>query len=78
MNTPTRPDRRTPPAPVAVGGRGDPGDEELLIDGQEEVFSRSEVELGRIEHAAGEDAEPLQGTARAGSARPDDDSRPRD
>ena len=29
------------------------GDEEgeLLFDGQEEVFSRTEVELGRIEHA---------------------------
>lgn len=24
--------------------------DELLIDGQEEVFSRTEVELGRIEH----------------------------
>jgi hypothetical protein len=25
--------------------------DELLIDGQEEVFSRTEVERGRIEHA---------------------------
>lgn len=25
-------------------------DDQLLIDGQEEVFSRAEVELGRIEH----------------------------
>ena len=33
----------------ALGGRGGPEDE-LLIDGQEEVFSRTEVELGRIEH----------------------------
>ncbi len=30
-------------------------DEELLIDGQEEVFARTEVERGRIEHHAGED-----------------------
>lgn len=26
-------------------------EDELLFDGQEEVFSRTEVELGRIEHA---------------------------
>lgn len=38
------------PAPgLVTGGRGGP-DDELLVDGQEEVFSRSEVELGRIEH----------------------------
>lgn len=61
-----------------MGGKGDPRDEELLIDGQEEVFSRSEVELGRIEHGAGEDADPRKGTARARSARPDDGHRPRD
>lgn len=30
----------------------DPGDDELLETGQEEVFSRTEVELGRIEHCA--------------------------
>ena len=29
--------------------------DELLIDGQEEVFSRTEVELGRIEHHTGTD-----------------------
>lgn len=28
---------------------------ELEIDGQEEVFSREEVALGRVEHHAGED-----------------------
>ena len=33
-----------------MGGRGGPEDE-LLIDGQEEVFSRTEVESGRIEHS---------------------------
>src|SRR5690606_28578117 len=45
----------------ADGAVGD--DEELLIDGQEEVFSRTEVEQGRIEHHAGEDGAP----ARSGS-----------
>ena len=30
-------------------------DPEFLVDGQEEVFSRSEVALGRIEHGAGGD-----------------------
>lgn len=39
----------SPPPGLVTGGRGGP-DDELLIDGQEEVFSRSEVELGRIEH----------------------------
>ncbi|QYC10673.1 hypothetical protein [Brevundimonas nasdae] len=29
--------------------------EELLVDGQEEVFSRTEVESGRMEHHAGEE-----------------------
>lgn len=42
------------PVPVArsglvVGGLGGPEDE-LLESGQEEVFSRTEVESGRIEH----------------------------
>lgn len=36
-------------------------DEELLVDGQEEVFSRTEVEQGRIEHHAGEDPSPVRG-----------------
>lgn len=35
-------DRAHAPAPAL--------DSELLLDGQEEVFSRTEVELGRIEH----------------------------
>lgn len=55
MNRPVRTPRHPGPQPTAMGGRGDPTDEELLIDGQEEVFSRSEVELGQIEHGAGED-----------------------
>lgn len=38
-------------AAPALGGRGGPRDE-LLEDGQEEVFSRTEVALGRIEHKA--------------------------
>jgi len=33
---------------LVAGGRGE--DEELLVDGQEEVFSRTEVERGVIEH----------------------------
>lgn len=48
--------RRTPRADAApglvVGGQGGP-DTELLEDGQEEVFSRTEVETGRIEHKSG-------------------------
>lgn len=36
---------------LVVGGQGGP-EEELLEDGQEEVFSRTEVESGRIEHKA--------------------------
>lgn len=42
LNTPVSPG---PPA----GDFGAPA-EELLVDGQEEVFSRSEVASGRIEH----------------------------
>jgi hypothetical protein len=45
-----RPDPATDdPGSVAQGGRGGPLDE-LLDDGQEEVFSRYEVEHGLIEH----------------------------
>jgi hypothetical protein len=36
---------------LVVGGLGGPEDE-LLEAGQEEVFSRTEVESGRIEHHA--------------------------
>ena len=50
-----QPEGETPPplrtGGFAMGGRGGPEDE-LLIDGQEEVFSRAEVEMGRIEHGA--------------------------
>jgi len=37
---------------LVVGGLGGP-EQELLEAGQEEVFSRTEVESGRIEHQAG-------------------------
>lgn len=37
------------PSGLVVGGLGGPADE-LLESGQEEVFSRTEVESGRIEH----------------------------
>jgi hypothetical protein len=64
-SSPTDPDPTalpdTPPSSgAAVGGRGGP-DDELLIDGQEEVFSRTKVEMGRIEHgaAAGGDDVPV-------------------
>ncbi len=40
---------------VFTSADGAIGEDELLIDGQEEVFSRSEVERGRIEHHAGTD-----------------------
>ncbi len=39
---------------LVVGGLGGPQDE-LLESGQEEVFSRTEVESGRIEHQADTD-----------------------
>lgn len=47
------PERRTSTVDNArglvVGGQGGP-ERELLEDGQEEVFSRTEVETGHIEH----------------------------
>ena len=50
----TRPTDKSPapaaPSGLIVGGLGGPEDE-LLEAGQEEVFSRTEVETGRIEHA---------------------------
>ena len=45
---------------------GQPGGD-LLVEGQEEVFARSEVASGRIEHHAGDEpGRPLRGTADAG------------
>ncbi|QTC92857.1 hypothetical protein [Brevundimonas goettingensis] len=39
---------------LVVGGLGGPEDQ-LLEDGQEEVFAREEIEGGRVEHHTGED-----------------------
>ena len=36
----------------SAGRPDDPDEQELLDVGQEEVFSRTEVELGRIEHCS--------------------------
>lgn len=47
--------------------------DELLIDGQEEVFSRSEVERGRIEHHAGEETLEETGDTSGTSPRPERD-----
>lgn len=49
------PDPRPPPEPPEA----DP-DDELLETGQEEVFSRAEVELGQIEHASEAGKKPPQ------------------
>ena len=49
-----KPPDKTPaphPSGLVVGGLGGPEDE-MLEAGQEEVFSRTEVESGRIEHHA--------------------------
>lgn len=53
------------PSGLVQGGLGGPEDE-LLESGQEEVFSRTEVETGRIEHSAG--SGPLATTPRASEA----------
>lgn len=53
-----------------------PEDDEILDTGQEEVFSRTEVELGQIEHSteAGKKDHPQDeagaGSSSAGSAPP--------
>ena len=47
-SSPLSPGAKTPSTASA-----EPAADELLIDGQEEVFSRTEVESGRIEHQAG-------------------------
>lgn len=63
-------DQRDAPAPNAPLQEGaaeavDDLTDELLIDGQEEVFSRTEVESGRFEHHVGE-----EGASPASSSRP--------
>ena len=59
MTDPTKPPSAPKRAGLVQGGRGGP-ETEMLEDGQEEVFSRTEVESGRIEHQAeaGSDAAP--------------------
>lgn len=65
-------------AGLVAGGLGGPG-EELLEAGQEEVFSRTEVESGRIEHqstAGGEAGAGREGTGRAGDEPPQGPAKP--
>lgn len=52
-----QPARRAPGAAGQECEAEAPGDlaDELLMDGQEEVFSRTEVESGRFEHHVGEE-----------------------
>ncbi|KQW80748.1 hypothetical protein ASC65_12280 [Brevundimonas sp. Root1279] len=59
-----------PTSGLIQGGLGGPEDE-ILEDGQEEVFSRTEVEQGRIEHEteAGGSTGP-EADGRAPSAAP--------
>ncbi len=52
--------RRDDPSRSAAGGQPDVEEPELLIDGQEEVFSRTEVELGRVEHGVGGEPRPTR------------------
>ena len=51
-----------PNSGLVQGGLGGPEDE-LLEAGQEEVFSRAEVEGGRIEHHTDTQTEPSPGEA---------------
>jgi hypothetical protein len=62
---------RSPPPGLIAGGQSAPEDE-LLESGQEEVFSRTEVETGRIEHHA----ETGEGPAAAKPAPGDRSRRP--
>lgn len=48
------------PSGLAQGGLGGPEDQ-MLEDGQEEVFSRAEVESGRIEHHSNTQTTPSPG-----------------
>lgn len=49
MEKPPPPKHPSSPSGLVQGGLGGPQDE-LLEDGQEEVFSRTEVESGCVEH----------------------------
>jgi hypothetical protein len=69
-------DRTAASSGLVVGGLGG-DDDQLLEDGQEEVFSRAEVEAGRIEHAveAGDDSGTVGETpCQAGPRRPRSDA----
>ena len=67
------PPRRDSRSGLAQGGLGGPEDQ-LLQDGQEEVFARAEVESGRIEHHADADSPPSPSEAKPSSptAKPGD------
>ncbi|MBF0666142.1 MAG: hypothetical protein IR159_11490 [Brevundimonas sp.] len=54
---------------LVVGGLGGP-EEELLESGQEEVFSRTEVESGRIEHHVESGGAPVDPEGDTGSSPP--------
>lgn len=49
---------RTPASSGLVAGGLSGADDQLLEDGQEEVFSRAEVEAGRIEHGVKAGGDP--------------------
>lgn len=53
---------------LVAGGLGGPEDE-LLEAGQEEVFSRTEVESGRIEHQADAGGDAVEPDGRGGDIR---------
>jgi len=55
---------------LAQGGLGGPEDQ-LLEDGQEEVFSRAEIESGRIEHHANTQTAPDPGEIEPSSPNSD-------
>lgn len=61
---------RTAPPSGPVAGETSESDDQLLEDGQEEVFSRAEVEAGRIEHSVKAGGDP--GVAGQGAPKPGD------
>lgn len=60
-----------PTSGLVQGGLGGP-EEEMVEAGQEEVFSRAEVESGRIEHHSNTqtrpDADEIKASAKGGNA----------
>lgn len=69
MNRRPREDEYALQSGLIVGGQGGPVDE-LLEDGQEEVFARAELESGQVEHQAGEDTAGPPAAAQARKAGP--------